>query len=555
MIMAGEQARPEASGQENIASVEKRILQRHWSSPKVAGILIILCLSLFTLALNLSRAVRAEYNHDEDQFITSARLLLDEGLLPYRDYPYFHTPYLVFVYALLFSVTGSYNLLAARLFSAVCASASIMLVYGMVLYFFRNHPWKFRYLAASGIAFLYLPNPLLAATAGFSWNHNLAVLLMLGSLGLVLIGGHKKFPGIWLCLAGALLGMAVGVRSSSITVLPAILLAFIWLPGKFTWRSYLRLLLFYGAGFMLSLLPLLWFYSIAPQQFVFGNLGYARLNSQYRLNIPVAYDGQIPIYGPRTLIDKLGYVWNDVIAQPINVLLLVTLIFFGWVVLATQLRRRDEHTFYSTLLLAAVPFAAIGSFLPTPTWYQYFYTPLPFALLGIGFGLSHLNRGTAQLRNWSMVLLVQLVLLSNLFAYQDIRRMSFLRYVDLWKPLAIHRMGTDIRERVGTGGKVFTLAPLYPLEGGLRVYAPMATGVFAFRTGSLLSTEQRQQLGILSMEILQPYLDQALPEGILVGFDPTLEEPIVQYATSKGYKPQSLDTKLTLWVRPDIASP
>jgi hypothetical protein len=29
--------------------------------------------------LNVSRAVRADYNHDEDQFIASARLLLDEG--------------------------------------------------------------------------------------------------------------------------------------------------------------------------------------------------------------------------------------------------------------------------------------------------------------------------------------------------------------------------------------------------------------------------------------------------------------------------------------------
>src|SRR4030066_86580 len=96
--------------------------------------LLVASLLLFTLALNVSRAVRADYNHDEDQFIASARLLLDEGLLPYRDYPYFHTPYLVFVYALLFTLTGSDNLLAARLFSAVCASSAVMLVFWMVLY-------------------------------------------------------------------------------------------------------------------------------------------------------------------------------------------------------------------------------------------------------------------------------------------------------------------------------------------------------------------------------------------------------------------------------------
>src|SRR5512139_353299 len=128
--------------------------------------LLVISLFLFALALNVSRAVRADYSHDEDQFITSARLLLDEGLLPYRDYPYFHTPYLVFVYALLFAITGDHNLLVSRLTSAVCATASVMLIFWIVLSFFRRHPWKLRYLAALAITFLYLPNPLLAATAG-----------------------------------------------------------------------------------------------------------------------------------------------------------------------------------------------------------------------------------------------------------------------------------------------------------------------------------------------------------------------------------------------------
>src|SRR5512136_364663 len=155
------------SKQEKLERVDKNFkasngigkLRRHWNVLKTVQVLFIVCMVLFALALNVSRAVRADYNHDEDQFIASARLLLDEGLLPYRDYPYFHTPYLVFVYALLFALTGNYNLLAARLFSAVCATASVMLVFWMVLYFFRNHHWKYRYLAAVGIFFLYLPNP------------------------------------------------------------------------------------------------------------------------------------------------------------------------------------------------------------------------------------------------------------------------------------------------------------------------------------------------------------------------------------------------------------
>jgi hypothetical protein len=102
---------------------------------------------------------------------------------------------------------------------------------------------------------------------------------------------------------------------------------------------------------------------------------------------------------------------------------------------------------------------------------------------------------------------------------------------------------------------VFTIAPIYPLEGGLQIYSPMATGVFAFRSGSLLNSNQRQDQGIVSKENFEAYLDQDLPEGILVGFDQVVEAPIIQYAIRKGYIPQPLDKGLTLWVRSDLNPP
>lgn len=518
------------------ASVETGRSPRHQTVLRIAQTLFISCLFLFTLALNVSRAVRADYNHDEDQFIASARLLQDEGLLPYRDYPYFHTPYLIFVYTQLFTLTGSYNLLVARLFSAVCASVTVMLVFGIVLHFFRNHSWVSRWLIAVGIVFLYLPNPLFAATASFSWNHNLSVFLMLGSLWLVVIGSQKKSPGAWLFAGGAFLGIAVGTRVSSITILPAFLLALIWLPGKFSRRRFSCLVLLFGAGFCLALLPLVWFLITARQQFIFGNLGYAQLNSVYRLDVPVAYDGLVPVYGASSLAEKIGFLWNDVIGQPANLLLFACLVFFGWSVLAMHLRRKDEQAFRNVLVFAATLLVAVGSFLPTPSWYQYFYAPVPFALLSIALGLAYLTQGSYETRKWLNLLLIQLVLLTNIFMFHDYRRMSFLRYVDLWKPLVIHRVGMDIRELVGPVGRVFTIAPIYPLEGGLRVYAPMATGVLAFRTGPLLSVEKQKQYGIVSTQNFEAYLDENLPDGILVGSDPTLEEGIIEYAFSRGYK-------------------
>jgi hypothetical protein len=127
--------------------------------------------------------------------------------------------------------------------------------------------------------------------------------------------------------------------------------------------------------------------------------------------------------------------------------------------------------------------------------------------------------------------------------------MSFLRYVDLWKPLVIHQVGQKIAGQVGSDGKIFTIAPVYPLEGGLQVYPPMATGVFAFRTGSLLTDAQRLEQGVLSRENFESSLDADPPQGILTGFNPALEQPIVEYAISRGYQPHPLDKGLTLWVK------
>jgi 4-amino-4-deoxy-L-arabinose transferase-like glycosyltransferase len=553
--VATKQAKPRIIGQTRRASKENLKHRRLWISPKTVELLLVVCLFLFSLALNTSRAVRADYSHDEDQFITSARLLLDEGLLPYHDYPYFHTPYLVFIYALLFAVTGDFNLLAARLFSALCATASVMLVFWIVLYFFRNHSKKLGYLMAFAIVFLYLPNPLLAATAGIAWNHNLSVLLTLAGLFLAVQGLSKKSLGGWYFASGVLLGIAVGVRISSVTILPAYIIALLGLPGKFSWRRFMRLGLLFGAGFCLPLLPLAYFFITSPQQFIFGNFTYARLNATYRLDIPVAYDGKNPIYGSRSLVDKLGFLWNDVILQPGGLLLSICLVFFGWSIIGTHLSRKGTHFSRNILILTSLPLVAVGSFLPTPTWYQYFYTPLPFALLAVALGLTYLTQRPGQLRKWFTVLLVQLALLSNILVLQDFRRMSFLRYVDLWKPLVIHQMGVDIREQLSSSSKVFTVAPLYPLEAGLQVYPPMATGVFAFRTGSLLNAAQRQVQHIISAENLDAYLDSDPPDGILVGFDQVLEEPILQYAISRGYSSRSLDTNLTLWVKPGFSFP
>src|SRR5437763_7873148 len=90
--------------------------------------LSVAVLLLITLLVVFASAFARDLNHDEEQFIAPPALL-GQGLLPYGDYPFFHTPNLVFIFAALFKTTTHY-LLAARAFNASCAALLLLLIFG-----------------------------------------------------------------------------------------------------------------------------------------------------------------------------------------------------------------------------------------------------------------------------------------------------------------------------------------------------------------------------------------------------------------------------------------
>ena len=94
-----------------------------------------------------------------------------------------------------------------------------------------------------------------------------------------------------------------------------------------------------------------------------------------------------------------------------------------------------------------------------------------------------------------------------------------------------------------------TLTPIYPLDGGAEIYAEFATGVFAWRTGHLLTVDQRQAYQVISEEELDDFLSKDPPGAILVGLHPGQEAPLIDYARQEGFKESLLSEDLTLWVR------
>ena len=87
----------------------------------------LLYVTLTALYLSVSTGLSA----DEHQFMASGIMVAEYNLHPYKDFPYFHMPNLVYLYALLFMLTD-YPFLVARLFSALCAVAISLIILGLL---------------------------------------------------------------------------------------------------------------------------------------------------------------------------------------------------------------------------------------------------------------------------------------------------------------------------------------------------------------------------------------------------------------------------------------
>lgn len=513
-------------------------------------LLAALVAALFGLvfALSFSRAIRAGGNHDEHQFIASAQLLVEHGLLPYRDYAYFHLPNLIFVYGLLFKFTA-YKLLAARLLSALCITAMAGLVFYFSMDLFRQASQKMALAAGFGAVLLLLANPLLAYTGSFAWNHNLAMFLALLAAILLWQGARRAKPLWWVFASGLCLGLAVGTRLSFLSALLPFAVALHFYPGDNSVKRWVGLAATLAAGFGLAMLPTLLLFGLAPAQFIFGNFTYPYLNTFYREEA-----GFFGPPNPMTAAEKWSYFWDYVLPQPGNLLLFVALSFFGFTTGLVGLWRGKGERFELAFFLLLALFVGWGALLPTPAWYQYYAAAVPFAILAVVLGLARLVHRFPAQSGWFLAIFLQLVILANVYQWGDFRRMTFLLHPEAWRPLIFHELGLQVSE-LSQGGKVLTLAPLYALEGGAPIYAEFATGPFAWRTAPWLTSLERSRFKLVSAQDLEQYLQTQPPAAILVGYEPGLDDPLIDYALAHGYGWVELTPESGLWLSPELALP
>jgi hypothetical protein len=520
-------------------------------------VLVSLVILLLLFGLNMRRGI----NHDEHQFVAAGKLLA-QGLRPYADFPYFHAPTLAYLYAALFQQLPAL-LWTARLSSILCGWLSVLLC-GLLVY--RSLPNPMRLPLAACAMVLLASTLLFTHTSGRAWNHDLPMLLLLLALWLAWTPGLMQRPPIQAAvdlLTGLLIGLAASTRLSFALLAPAFVLAR-WLvqspqsrlprlAPRSQWRALAGQNLLFILGWLIGFAPALWLAWRTPEAFFFGNVEYIRLNTAYYERLPQPPESM-------TLIGKVLYFAHLLLSQPGNLLFVAALIVLIWPPGALRLARataseisEQPPTVQSSqpwLLPLLLVLAFVGALSPTPSQWQYFYPMLPLALLA---AVAHLRRQPLAVQRQRLHWLTGLTLLVTLFAIPLYAPgLAILGTPGEWVPRKLHERSTEIAT-LTDGGRVLTVAPLYPLEQNTPIEPALATGPFAWRVAEQIEPVRRSRLGLLAPADLPAYWAAQPPRAVLTGLeadDARDEAPLLAQVEAHDYVPVPLADEGTLWLAP-----
>ena len=484
-----------------------------------------------------------DLNHDEHQFLVPGALLAREGLLPYRDYPLFHLPNLVFLYGAVDSIP------LGPIFSAkVCSVVATALLGGLLILLARRHlPGSALFkllLAGAGLLFL-VCDPLFLYTSGKTWNHEVPTFLALCSLCLQLLAISRNALLLSI-LSGLLGGLSVGCRLTFAPVLVPLCLASLSLAAPLPRRLWMGGVFTLGAT--VALLPSFYFLLTSREAFLFDNFQFPRL----RLLDPENTRIQKTMSWPR----KLRYFFKEVVlpSWPLFAAYALLGIPAAW----RWFKNRSTSDLGSALLLLSLPFLLLGCFAPSRYQYQHYYVFIPFLVMGVVLGIASGWSAPDDRRRTALIAFTLLLCAIANVGYRAWKKdgasslewaRNSIRPAE-WFPVRANQLGQQIRALAGPG-KVLTLAPAWPLEGGSTIYPEFATGPFAWRSAHLMDPARRSLLRLIAPDDLEGFLTKDPPAAVLTGVeDAPLEASLVAYAKAHGYQPTKITRKRVLWLPP-----
>jgi hypothetical protein len=288
---------------------------------------------------------------DEGFFLMAARLFA-KGLAPYRDFFFIHAPAIPYVFGIWFRVFGP-GWYAARVLAAL-----LEVVIGLVLF---EH-----LLRATGRWAWALVGVALYASAGlvlgwFSPVKSLGVSALFAFCGTALLARQRRGS---LLAAGVLLGLSGSARLYLLVTVPCALL---YLLRRRGWtRAFAREVVPLLIGAVIGSVPLIVALLGDHQAFFFGTIEYHALRD-------VHASGAIGDWKQKgeALLSILGFVDPDGGGS----------VQFFWLLVMAVLALVSRSTPRNSPFAPAWIALFVVSFLPTPTYQQYFAILVPFLIV------------------------------------------------------------------------------------------------------------------------------------------------------------------------------
>jgi hypothetical protein len=500
------------------------------SSSGVAAVISVLVLAGALLVAIFARLMTFELRKDEELYVPPAKLLAKFHL--YSDFFYNHVPGSAWLFRGLAAATGTDHLLLISRLGVL--AAWVLFTIAIIVVTARLT----RSAMATGLALvLMLSNDLLLGQAGMAATNNLLPLpfayLGLGLFFIVLRGSGQRF--LPMLVVGLALGFAASLKLNFVAFIPPVVLAALVLPRDLTFGDRLRVIMLpLAIGGIIGALPVLLYLAADPARFLAHVVG-------FHTGPHVAYwQGQSgDEEAALSIADKVKLAYQLWFSGANLFLVFVVLLVFLQLVLAKGTRSLLGVLTSGSVLtaLGALVLAIVLSFLPTPSFPQYYAPPLICLLLLFTLIYGELDAGSRLRLEPALIAAAVLTLFVNSpRLLESLPKLASPRH---WAVMRTHEDGVAIAKAMaasGAQGKIVTLAPIYPLEANLPVYPEFGTGPFAYRVADLAPATLRGYYKTTSPSTVEAFLAADPPAALLLGFDDELEEPLLRFAQAHNYQ-------------------
>lgn len=502
-----------------------------------AGSLSLLVLGLF------ARIMTFPLRHDEQMYLPPGVLLGSADL--YHDLGFNNFPGLPLLLKAVYWITGTDQyLLTGRLLVFAGWLVTAFALGWMAWQASRS---------AIGVCFAILAllaNPVLLGPPGMIVTNNfLPIPFMLLGLALFVNALQRQEPDLWGLLgAGLNLGIACTFKANYLFLAPVVGLASLLLPRQRQFWDRLRTVATpLAGGAIIGGAPLLYYFGRDPAGFIAHAFNYHRGPhiAYWRANPDLDGTKIMSLGGKIQLAEQ---VW----LSGASLVSLLVALALGAAVATTGGVRRMPWTVW--LSLAASGSAAILSFVPTPAFPQYYAAPIPlFIVLGIWCYSASSEPARTAMHPMLFAAATVLVILAT---PRLLGSLPGGLTPHLWTGVRVHEAGQKLAAMLSPEGNrrpVATLAPIYPLEGGLLVYTPLASGPLVYRIADLLPAADREHYArTVSPRSLPELLSSDPPAAVVVGQEGSLDLPFQQWAEDRGYlrlaEPLVDDRYGALWI-------